>query len=194
MFEIIPLSLAPGLPWLKQPARKVGDCGFETHSDFSMKKMFLLRSLGKIQYCGEALWPKGSVLDIRPSRLEFQIMCLRGQCHLIHLTILGRLSWPSVAYMCTKMVWKTLHLIYFFRTRFHDIITSLHDLVPNNKSRFFKGKEYAIIRIFIIAFTTQYDVRALKIHDNIECLRWRKNKMLRFSAFTSIIAEHVFFI
>ena len=24
-----------------------------------------------------------------------------GQCHLIHLTILRRFSWPSLAYMCT---------------------------------------------------------------------------------------------
>ena len=26
-----------------------------------------------------------------------------GQCHLNHLTILRRLSWPSLAYMCTKV-------------------------------------------------------------------------------------------
>ena len=26
-----------------------------------------------------------------------------GQCHLIHLTILRRFSWPSSAYMCTKV-------------------------------------------------------------------------------------------
>ena len=26
-----------------------------------------------------------------------------GQCHLIHLTILRRFSWPSFAYMCTKV-------------------------------------------------------------------------------------------
>ena len=25
------------------------------------------------------------------------------QCHLIHLTILRRFSWPSLAYMCTKV-------------------------------------------------------------------------------------------
>ena len=25
------------------------------------------------------------------------------QCHLIHLTILRRFSWPSLAYMCTKL-------------------------------------------------------------------------------------------
>ena len=26
-----------------------------------------------------------------------------GQCHLIHLIILRRFSWPSLAYMCTKV-------------------------------------------------------------------------------------------
>ena len=26
-----------------------------------------------------------------------------GQCHLIHLTILRRFSWTSLAYMCTKV-------------------------------------------------------------------------------------------
>ena len=26
-----------------------------------------------------------------------------GQCHLIYLTILRRFSWPSLAYMCTKV-------------------------------------------------------------------------------------------
>ena len=26
-----------------------------------------------------------------------------GQCHLKHLTILRRFSWPSLAYMCTKV-------------------------------------------------------------------------------------------
>ena len=26
-----------------------------------------------------------------------------GQCHLIHLAILRRFTWPSLAYMCTKV-------------------------------------------------------------------------------------------
>ena len=26
-----------------------------------------------------------------------------GQCHLNHLTIIRRFSWPSLAYMCTKV-------------------------------------------------------------------------------------------
>ena len=28
------------------------------------------------QYCGEPPWPRGSVLGLRPPRLEFQILCL----------------------------------------------------------------------------------------------------------------------
>ena len=31
------------------------------------------------------------------------ILCLEGQCHLIHLTILGRFPWPSLAHMGTKV-------------------------------------------------------------------------------------------
>ena len=42
--------------------------------------------------------PLGSVLGLRPPGLEFRILC-----HLNHLTILRRLSWPTLAYMCTKV-------------------------------------------------------------------------------------------
>ena len=34
-----------------------------------------------------------------------------GQCHLIHLTILRRFSWESLAYMCTKVA---IHLFYHY--------------------------------------------------------------------------------
>ena len=36
-----------------------------------------------------------------------------GQCHLAHLTILRRLSWPSLAYMCTKVAWIPIHFLSF---------------------------------------------------------------------------------
>ena len=36
------------------------------------------------------------------------------QCHLNHLTILRRFSWPSIAYMCTKVVERPIHFISFF--------------------------------------------------------------------------------
>ena len=56
----------------------------------------------KIIYCGELPWPKGSVLDFRAPGLEFRIMC-DWQCHLIHITILWRFSWPSLTNMCTHV-------------------------------------------------------------------------------------------
>ena len=64
--------------WLKLPALKVGDHRFFFCIQVSKNKMFLLRSFPKIQYCGEPLWPRGSVLRIRPLVLEFRILCLEG--------------------------------------------------------------------------------------------------------------------
>ena len=40
-----------------------------------------------------------SVFGFRPQVLEFSSLVFRGQCHIIHLTILRRFSWPSLAYM-----------------------------------------------------------------------------------------------
>ena len=62
----------------KLPAWKVRDRGLEPHSGFQVQrnKMFLPRLLVKIQYCGEPLCPKDSVLGLRPPGLEFRIMCL----------------------------------------------------------------------------------------------------------------------
>ena len=34
-----------------------------------------------------------------------------GQCHLNYLTILRRFSWPSLAYMCTKVA-DSFHFFY----------------------------------------------------------------------------------
>ena len=47
------------------------------------------KSTCESQYCGESLWGSNPVSG--------------GQCHLKHLTILRRFSWPSLAYMCTKV-------------------------------------------------------------------------------------------
>ena len=43
---------------------------------FQRNKMFLPRSLVKIQYCWEPPWPRGSVLGLRPPGLEFRILCV----------------------------------------------------------------------------------------------------------------------
>ena len=45
---------------------------------FQRDKIFLHRSLVKIQYCGDSLWPGDSVLGIRPPGLEFRVLCLQG--------------------------------------------------------------------------------------------------------------------
>ena len=56
----------------------------------------------------------------KPKLLSARCWCLRydlilwlhpagGQCHLIHLTILRRFSWPRLATMCTKLA---IHFIY----------------------------------------------------------------------------------
>ena len=41
-----------------------------------------------------------SASDRQGSKFE---SCVGGQCHLNHLTILKKVSWPSLAYMCTKV-------------------------------------------------------------------------------------------
>ena len=66
--------------WLKLPAWKSGDRGFEPHSDLQRNKMFLPRSHVRIQHYGEPPWhwTRGSVLTLRPPGLEFRIMCLEG--------------------------------------------------------------------------------------------------------------------
>ena len=69
-------------------------------SSFKERKCFFLRSLVKIQYCGEPPWPRGNGIGLIPPGPKFRILC---QCHLIHLTNLRRFSWPSLAYMCTKV-------------------------------------------------------------------------------------------
>ena len=60
---------------------------------FQRNKMFLPRSLVKIQYCGEPPW--------ETARARISNSESGGQSPLIHLTILRRFSWPSLAYMCT---------------------------------------------------------------------------------------------
>ena len=109
----------PWVQWLELPVWKVGNRGFEPHSCLWVQrnKMFLLRTLIKIHYCGEPQWPRGSVLGLRPLGLEFRILCLGGggggQCHLIHPTIVRRFSRPILAYMCTKVAWNPNYFISF---------------------------------------------------------------------------------
>ena len=64
--------------WLKLPAWKVADSNPILAFKFQRNKMFLPRSLVKIKYCGEPLWPRGSVLSLRPQGIKVRFMCLEG--------------------------------------------------------------------------------------------------------------------
>ena len=64
--------------WLKLHAWKIEDRRFVPRSGIqvSKKQKLLPRSFVAIQYCGEPLYLRGSVLDLRPPGLEFRIICL----------------------------------------------------------------------------------------------------------------------
>ena len=73
--------------------------------------MFLPRSLVKIQYCVEPLWPRGSVLGLKPAGFEFQILCLEGSVISFISFIFRWFSWPSLIYMCTQVAQNTIQLL-----------------------------------------------------------------------------------
>ena len=53
--------------------------GFSSRSRrFERNKKCSSPSTPKTQYCGEPLWPRGSVLGLRPPGFEFRILCLEG--------------------------------------------------------------------------------------------------------------------
>ena len=62
------------MQWLMVPAWKVRDRGFEPRYGImvSKKQTFFPRSLEKIQFYGEPPWPRGCVLDHRPTGLKFR--------------------------------------------------------------------------------------------------------------------------
>ena len=78
--------------WLKLPALKLGDCGFETHFGFHVLKKQNVSSPLNSKDVGPP-YPRGSVLALRPPVLKFNSNPVSGgQCHLIYLTNLRRLS------------------------------------------------------------------------------------------------------
>ena len=67
--------------WLKLPAWKVGDRGFEPLSGLQVSKKQTVSSpltREDLKYCAELWWPKGSVFGRRPTGLEFPILCMRA--------------------------------------------------------------------------------------------------------------------
>ena len=92
-----PLERGPGAVVEAACIEQLGDRNFEPRSPFKFRrnKMFLIRSLVNTKNCGESLWPRVQIVKARISN-----PVSGGQCHLIHLTILRRFTWPSLAYMC----------------------------------------------------------------------------------------------
>ena len=78
-------------------------------------------------------------------------------CHLIHLIILRRFSWPSLAYMCTKVAWGPIHFISFCKLTMSnlDIFAILFDVLTINP--FIAGT------VFIRQNLTSADFRSWRI-------------------------------
>ena len=98
--------------WFKPPAWKVRDRGARPplwHSGFTETNVSSPLTLEDLILWGASV--RGSELG-----LEFRSLCMHeGQCHLIHLTILRRFFWPSLAYTAQRWL-KT--------TRIHSFILS----------------------------------------------------------------------
>ena len=90
--------------FLAQFSLYVHKCGLKPHS-FHLYVVVIAASLDVVdREIGESLWPRGSVLDLRPSGLESRILCLKAS--VIHLIILGRLPWPSLTLIWPETPYK----------------------------------------------------------------------------------------
>ena len=65
------------------------------------KKMFLPHPRVKVSIVGSLRDKERARPQTARARISNPVS--GGQCHLNHLTILRRFSWPSLAYMCTKV-------------------------------------------------------------------------------------------
>ena len=65
-------------------------------------KLFLPHPRVKVSIVG-GLRDREVTCSIQTARARISNPVSGGQCHLNHLTILRRFSWPSLAYMCTKV-------------------------------------------------------------------------------------------
>ena len=109
---------------LKLYAWKVGDRGFEPRSDIQVsKKENVSSTLIREESIMWESFRDRAVSCSASDRQRSNFESVSGeQCHLIHLTILGRLSWPNLAYVCTKMALNPAHFISFARRRLWDCL------------------------------------------------------------------------
>ena len=85
--------------WFNMPAWKAGDRGFEPHSGLQVSKRQNVFS--PLNRKDSILWgaPLTERYRARPQTARARISkpVSGGHCHLIHITILRRFSWPSLA-------------------------------------------------------------------------------------------------
>ena len=90
---------------LKLPVWEVGNRGFEPHSGLQVSKKQIVSSPLTHK---DSILLRAFVTEMQRARQQTaRALILNpvfvGQCRLIHLTIIGRLSWPSLAYVSTKV-------------------------------------------------------------------------------------------
>ena len=54
--------------------------------------------------------------------VKYMTFTQTGQCHIIHLTILRRFSWPGLDFLCTKVAYNPIHFISFWKVGYHGFI------------------------------------------------------------------------
>ena len=69
---------------------------------FKETKMFLPHPRVKVSIVG-SLRDREVACSAQTARARIPNPVSGGQCHLIHRIMLRRFSWPSLAYMCTKV-------------------------------------------------------------------------------------------
>ena len=87
------------------PAWKVGDRRFEARSGTQVLKKQKFSS--PLNRKDSIMWGASVTERQRAwpqtARAQISNYVSGGQCHLTHLTILRKFSWPSLAYMCTRV-------------------------------------------------------------------------------------------
>ena len=118
---------------LKLPAWKVGDRGFDPHSDMQVAKK---------QNVSSPLTRKYSIF--RENLRDRELACSAsdrqgsnsnpvsgGQCHLIHLTILRRFFQPSLANICAQR-WPTTQFISFLTMHVKHMLRETFNYLQQN--------------------------------------------------------------
>ena len=91
------------MQWLKLCAWIVRDSGFEPHSGLQVKKTVSSSLTRKDSILWGTSVTERYHAQPQTARAPISNPVSGGLCHLIHITILGKLPWPSLANMCTNV-------------------------------------------------------------------------------------------